>query len=79
MKKYQSRMKITIDSNCYSDETFRNIALKIDNFSGREISKLLISLQYAMLLNPNHMFTMNDFHEVVDEKITQHKEKLGMM
>lgn len=64
-----------VDSNCLDDECYGLIAARSKEFSGREISKLCIAVQYAMLLSSDRLLTRKVLFEVIDMKINEHAEK----
>jgi len=65
----------TVDEECSSESNITSIAKKTDGFSGREISKLMISVQYAMLLDPNKCLSMKLLDEVLATKLKEHNQK----
>lgn len=67
--------KFTVDRECSSDKMVASIAKKTEGFSGREISKLMISAQYAMLLEPSKCLTVEIFNGVLDTKLKEHEQK----
>ena len=54
-----------------------DIAKLTDGFSGREIAKLFISAQYAMLNAENTTLTVTLLQEVLEIKLRDHKIKSG--
>ena len=62
----------TIEEKCYTDKILNEISIKTEGFSGREIAKLFIAVQYAMYLAPNSKLTEEIFMQTVDLKIEEH-------
>jgi ATPase family AAA domain-containing protein 3A/B len=69
--------KLTVLDECYSDDTYATIANLSNGFSGREISKLYIAIQYSMLLAEDQILTKLLLEQTVELKIAEHKEKKG--
>jgi ATPase family AAA domain-containing protein 3A/B len=67
-----------VSNECLNENTVSKIAEKMEDFSGREISKLFISVQYAMFLAENNFLTLQNFLNIVDEKVDEHKFKNGL-
>ena len=63
-----------ISDECLSDKMIADIAKLTDGFSGREIAKLFISAQYAMLNAENTTLTVTLLLEI---KLRDHKVKSG--
>lgn len=70
-----SSSKYNVEDECSSESNIASIAKKTDGFSGREISKLMISAQYAMLLDVNKCLTVKLLNEVLETKLKEHKQK----
>ena len=66
-----------ISDECLSDKMIADIAKLTDGFSGREIAKLFISAQYAMLNAENTTLTVTLLQEVLEIKLRDHKVKSG--
>eukprot|EP01039_Chlorochromonas_danica_P010427 gene10427-11546_t len=64
-----------IENDCISTDMELLIAEKTEGFSGREISKLFISAQYAMYLSPSRLLTQSQLEKVVNEKVKEHNSK----
>eukprot|EP00605_Chrysophyceae_sp_TOSAG23-4_P001056 GSChrysophyteH1.ASY1.ANO1.1161.1 assembled CDS len=65
----------SVEDGCYTDEMCAYITKRTNGFSGREISKLFIAANHAMLLAPQGMLTTTDLRAAVDGKINEHKQK----
>jgi len=70
-----SSSQYTVGDECSADSNIASIAKKTEGFSGREISKLMISAQYAMLLDPNKCLSAKLLNEVLGIKLKEHKQK----
>ena len=70
-----SGSQYSVEDDCSSESNIASIAKKTDGFSGREISKLMISAQYAMLLDANKCLTVQLLNEVLETKLKEHKQK----
>lgn len=71
------KRQIIIAEECYQDDTVTAISEQIDGFSGREVAKMFIAVQYAMYLTPNHTLTKDILKAVVKHKILEHKQKIN--
>ncbi|KAK4758850.1 hypothetical protein SAY87_020151 [Trapa incisa] len=61
-----------------SDEVIWEAAKKTEGFSGREIAKLMASVQAAVYGSPNGVLDAQLFNEVVDYKIMEHKQRVKL-
>ncbi len=71
------KKQITIAEECYQDGTVTAISEQIEGFSGREVAKMFIAVQYAMYLAPNNTLTKDILKAVVKHKILEHKQKIN--
>ncbi|CAL5364719.1 unnamed protein product [Camellia sinensis] len=62
-----------------TDDILREAAVRTEGFSGREIAKLMASVQAAVYGSENCVLDPNLFREVVDYKVAEHQQrrKLG--
>lgn len=67
------RSTLEVDESCAADKSIDALAEMVKGFSGREISKLFIAAQHAMLLAPEGKFTNKALQEVVAAKLQEHK------
>ncbi|KAK9122166.1 hypothetical protein Syun_019783 [Stephania yunnanensis] len=58
-----------------SDDVIREAAAKTDGFSGREIAKLMASVQAAVYGSKDCVLDANLFREVVDYKVAEHQQR----
>lgn len=58
-----------------SDEVIREAAVKTEGFSGREIAKLMASVQAAVYGSKVCELDANMFREVVDYKVAEHQQR----
>ncbi|KAH6830436.1 P-loop containing nucleoside triphosphate hydrolases superfamily protein [Perilla frutescens var. hirtella] len=58
-----------------NDDLVKEAAAKTDGFSGREIAKLLASVQAAVYGGENCVLDANLFREVVDYKVAEHQQR----
>ncbi|PIM97231.1 hypothetical protein CDL12_30301 [Handroanthus impetiginosus] len=65
--------KITIKD--ISDDVIREAARKTEGFSGREIAKLMASVQAAVYGRPDCLLDANLFKEIVDYKVEEHHQR----
>ncbi|XP_059640397.1 uncharacterized protein LOC132282669 [Cornus florida] len=68
--------KITIKD--LSDDVIREAAKKTEGFSGREIAKLLASVQAAVYGRPDCVLDPELFREVVDYKVAEHQQRIRL-
>jgi hypothetical protein len=68
---------LSVEKACITDGALAKIARVCDGFSGREISKLFIAAQHAMLLSPDGTLTMTALESVVEAKVEEHQAKNG--
>ena len=66
-----------VSDDCLCDKMIADIAKFTEGFSGREIAKLFISAQYAMLNAENTTLTVGLLQEVLEIKLRDHKIKSG--
>ena len=67
--------KYVVEDECASENNIKSISKKTEGFSGREISKLMISAQYAMMLSPEKCLTVKLLNDVLETKLNEHKQK----
>lgn len=65
--------KITIKD--LSDDVFHEAAKKTEGFSGREIAKLMASVQAAVYGRPDCVLDAQLFAEIVDYKVKEHEQR----
>ncbi|KAL5999379.1 hypothetical protein ACLOJK_040839 [Asimina triloba] len=58
-----------------SDDVIREAAAKTDGFSGREIAKLVVSVQAAVYESKDCVLDASIFREVVDYKVVEHQQR----
>ncbi|KAK9287288.1 hypothetical protein L1049_015701 [Liquidambar formosana] len=58
-----------------TDEIIKEAAAKTEGFSGREIAKLMASVQAAVYGSENCVLDPNLFREVVDYKVAEHQQR----
>ncbi|KAA8531888.1 hypothetical protein F0562_006395 [Nyssa sinensis] len=68
--------KITIKD--LSEDVIREAARKTEGFSGREIAKLMASVQAAVYGRPDCVLDSQLFKEVVDYKVTEHQQRIKL-
>ncbi|KAL2553067.1 AAA-type ATPase family protein [Forsythia ovata] len=68
--------KITIKD--LPDDVLREAAQKTEGFSGREIAKLMASVQAAVYGRPDCVLDSNLFMEIVDYKVQEHHQRLKL-
>ncbi|OWM74607.1 ATPase family AAA domain-containing protein 3-like [Punica granatum] len=61
-----------------SDEVIREAAKKTEGFSGREIAKLMASVQAAIYGSPDCVLDSQLFNEVVDYKVREHQQRIKL-
>jgi ATPase family AAA domain-containing protein 3A/B len=57
------------------DSDFEDLAARIDGFSGRELSKLVIAFQAAAYGSPTSVFDKEMMTQVLDHHLTAHSQK----
>ena len=67
----------SIESICFEEETIRFLASQIEGFSGREISKLFISIQYGLILSSNGCLTWKLLRDIIQNKLLEHHVKMN--
>ncbi|KAL7003805.1 hypothetical protein U1Q18_004949 [Sarracenia purpurea var. burkii] len=70
-KKQQQKIEI----KGLTDDILREAAAKTEGFSGREIAKLMASVQAAVYGSENCLLDPNLFREVVDYKVAEHQQR----
>ncbi|KAL0350352.1 UNVERIFIED_CONTAM: ATPase family AAA domain-containing protein 3 [Sesamum radiatum] len=68
--------KITIKD--LSDDVIREAARKTEGFSGREIAKLMASVQAAVYGRPDCVLDSNLFKEIVEYKVAEHHQRIKL-
>lgn len=68
--------KITIRD--VSDDVIREAAKKTQGFSGREIAKLMASVQAAVYGRPDCVLDAELFKEIVDYKVDEHHQRIKL-
>lgn len=58
-----------------SDDVLREAARKTQGFSGREIAKLMASVQAAVYGRPDCVLDSTLFNEIVDYKVAEHHQR----
>lgn len=61
-----------------SDDVIREAARKTEGFSGREIAKLMASVQAAVYGRPDCVLDSQLFKEIVDYKVTEHHQRIKL-
>lgn len=70
-KKQQQKIEI----KGLTDDILREAAARTGGFSGREIAKLMASVQAAVYGSEDCVLDPNLFHEVVDYKVAEHQQR----
>ena len=68
--------KITIKD--ISDDVIREAARMTEGFSGREIAKLMASVQAAVYARPDCALDTQLFKEIVDYKVAEHNQRIKL-
>lgn len=61
-----------------SDDVIREAAKKTEGFSGREIAKLMASVQAAVYGRPNCVLDTELFEEIVNYKVAEHHQRVKL-
>ncbi|GAB4849146.1 hypothetical protein Ancab_003954 [Ancistrocladus abbreviatus] len=72
----KQQQKITLKD--ISEDVIREAARKTEGFSGREIAKLMASVQAAVYARPDCVLDSQLFMEVVDYKVSEHHQRLKL-
>nr|XP_004233520.1 ATPase family AAA domain-containing protein 3C [Solanum lycopersicum] len=72
----KSPQRITIKD--LSDEVIREAAKKTEGFSGREIAKLVASVQATVYGSPDCVLDSQLFREIVDYKVAEHHQRIKL-
>lgn len=64
-----------IEMKGLTDDMLKEAAAKTDGFSGREIAKLMASVQAAVYGSENCVLDPSLFREVVDYKVAEHQQR----
>lgn len=72
----KTAQKITVKD--LSDDVIREAAQKTEGFSGREIAKLMASVQAAVYGRPDCVLDSQLFKENVDYKVAEHQQRLKL-
>lgn len=70
-------MKQFIDEQCVCESSMQEMLQLTQGFSGREISKLFISVQYVLLLSAERKLTWPMLRETVQRKAEEHHMKMS--
>ena len=70
---------VTMSEDCFSEEVIEEIANAIEGFSGRQISKLMISIRYSVTMSDEYNLTRSMIYRVVQHKLDEHREKTQFM
>ncbi|KAK3413921.1 hypothetical protein EUGRSUZ_I02432 [Eucalyptus grandis] len=68
--------KITIED--ISDDVLQEAARKMEGFSGREIAKLMASVQAAVYGRPDCVLDADLFKEIVEYKVGEHQQRIKL-
>ncbi len=69
---------IIVDDDVMNDNQIRETVEKTSGFSGREIGKLMVSMQGAVHSSETGRLSQVKCKEIIDTKVEEHKEKLIM-
>ncbi|CAL5438584.1 unnamed protein product [Camellia sinensis] len=61
-----------------SDDVIREAAKKTEDFSCREIAKLIASVQAAVYGRPDCVLDSELFKEIVDNKVAEHQQRIKL-
>ncbi|CAH9088643.1 unnamed protein product [Cuscuta epithymum] len=61
-----------------TDDVLREAAWKTEGFSGREIAKLMASVQAAVYGSPDCVLDCQLFKEIIDFKVAEHKQRMQL-
>lgn len=67
-----------IEMKGLTDDMLKEAAAKTDGFSGREIAKMMASVQAAVYGSENCVLDPTLFREVVDYKVAEHQQRRKM-
>lgn len=73
--KFFQKKQQQIEIKGLTDDLIREAAAKTDGFSGREVAKLMASVQAAVYGSENCVLDPNLFREVVDYKVAEHQQR----
>lgn len=73
----RTSQKITIRD--LSEDVIREAAKKTEGFSGREIAKLMASVQAAVYGRPDCVLDSELFKEIVDYKVAEHQQRINLV
>ncbi|KAJ4967246.1 hypothetical protein NE237_019095 [Protea cynaroides] len=74
--KKKQQQKITVKD--ISEDVIREAARKTEGFSGREIAKLMASVQAAVYGRPDCVLDSQLFNEIVDYKVAEHYQRIKL-
>ena len=77
LKQPQADGCILAINNGINDPYIKNIAQKIDGFSGRAIYQLISAIRIEGCISENEIVSKELFDRIVDDKIKQHQKKLA--
>lgn len=72
------RQQQKIEMKGLTDDMLREAAAKTEGFSGREIAKMMASVQAAVYGSENCVLDPTLFREVVDYKVAEHQQRRRM-
>ncbi|CAH1446580.1 unnamed protein product [Lactuca virosa] len=73
--KFFQKEQQKIEIKGLTDDILREAAAKTDGFSGREVAKLMASVQAAVYGSENCVLDPLLFREVVDDKVAEHQQR----
>mmetsp|Transcript_2713 Transcript_2713/g.2868 ORF Transcript_2713/g.2868 Transcript_2713/m.2868 type:complete len:671 (+) Transcript_2713:188-2200(+) len=76
---FHTSQSLDVEEKCYSKPTILSTAKAIQGFSGREISKIMIAMQYTLMLADKGILTSELFNLTVQTKLKEHREKRGFI
>ena len=59
-----------------NQELTKNLAQKIDGFSGRDIEKIIAELKVATISSGKNVAQSDNFIKIIDDSVAQHKKCL---
>ena len=72
------RQQQKIEIKGLTDDILREAATKTEGFSGREIAKLMASVQAAVYGSESCVLDTSLFREVVDYKVAEHQQRIKL-
>ena len=77
--RFREEFRVTIQSDVMDVSQIAEVVQATDDFSGREIAKLIIALQGIIYASSDGVLTRKMVQMIVETKVAEHKDKRQMV